>query len=122
MQSRQPQWTWRIAIKATSDYLEPGEKLTLKMKVKNSSSEKSAKTTVSFYLSAKAKVQKSSILLGSSSLKSLGSGKSKWVRLRETVPAELKSRFKYAVVVVDEGDLNSDPKTANNVLTLKFAS
>ena len=111
-----------VELKAGSDMLEPGEKLTLKVKVKNSSSDKSQKTDVSFYLSPKARVQKNSVLLGSSSLKALGSGKSRWVRLREMVPEDLKSRYKYAVVVVDEGDLNNDPDSKDNVIALKFTS
>lgn len=111
-----------IQLKSGSDLLEPGEKLTLKVKVKNRSSEKSQKTEVSFYLSPKAKVLKNSILLGTVDLKSLGAGKSKWLRLKETVPADLKSRYKYTVAVIDPGDMNNDPDMANNVLSLKLTS
>ena len=102
-------------LKNNPTSLAAGDELNIVTTVRNLSREASTPTTVQFYLSRDTRLRKKDRLIGSAQLRAVKRGKKRTVRLRTTLPENIKPGSYYLIAYVDEENLNYDPDETNNV-------
>jgi len=95
--------------------LAAGDEINIVTTVRNLSRESSTPTTVQFYLSRDTRLRKKDRLIGSAQLRAVKRRKKRTVRLRTTLPEDIKPGSYYMIAYVDEENLNYDPDETNNV-------
>jgi hypothetical protein len=94
---------------------QPGDLLEMYVRIQNKGDSRSAKTTLTFYMSNKSKLDATAELLSTATVTPMNPDLVRWQRRTWRFPDDSSTGRRYLFVICDEGELLNETTTSNNI-------